>query len=276
MKKSHITLLILILIGVILINTSCNKDEEVINDETTVSSADAIAESLFDDVTIIADQAYSYISSEKKNTSTTISDCAIITIDLTSTPKTMTIDFGNTNCLCNDGRYRQGIINVSFTGNYREQGTIITYSFDNYFVNNNEIDGTKIVTNMGNNNENNTYYTVDVQGFIHLSNNAGTITWNSSTIREWIEGFETTLNLSDDIFLITGSANGIRPSGQTWEREIIDPLRIEIGCRWIVSGTMEITPENESTVVVDWGIDGECDNIATVIVNDITYTIFLP
>lgn len=276
MKKPHLIILILLLFGVTLINTSCNKDEEVINDETTVSLSDAIAESLFDDVTTIADQAYSYINSERKANLTTISDCAIITIDLIATPKTMIIDFGNSNCLCNDGRYRKGIINISFTGNYREQGTIITYNFDNYFVNNNQIDGTKIVTNMGFNSDNNIYYTVEVIGFIHLSNNVGTITWNSSTIREWIEGIETTLNLSDDIYLITGSANGIRPSNQSWNREIIDPLRIEIGCQWIVSGTMKITPENGSPIYVDWGSDGECDNIATVIVNGITYTIFLP
>ena len=276
MKNSQLLIISLLILGLSLMITSCNKDEEeVVNDNSTVYSADAVAESLFEDVSQVSDEAYALKTTEKKSTNSVISECAIITISLTDSPYTMTIDFGSTNCLCNDGRYRRGIINVSFTGAYREQGTIITYTFDNYFVDNNQVEGTKTVTNMGLNNNGNIYYDIQVTGFIHLANNEGIITWDASKEREWIEGSETILNLSDDVYLITGSVNGIRPGGKTWTREITTPLRVEIGCRWIVSGTMEITPEDETTITLDWG-DGDCDNIATVIVYGVTYTIFLP
>ncbi len=275
MRNSILLITIILLSATSMVFVSCNKDQEVVNDETTVSSADAIAESLFDDVTKVSDEAYSSVVTNTKSANTTISECAVITINLTSTPYTMTIDFGTSNCMCNDGRYRRGIINVTFTGNYREEGTIITYTFNEYYVDNNQVEGTKIVTNMGQNVEGNIYYTIEVGGFINLANNGGTITWNASKVREWIEGSETVLDLSDDVYLITGVVNGIRPDGQSWTREVTTPLRVEIECRWIVSGTMEITPENEPVVFMDWG-DGECDNIATVIVYGVTYTIFLP
>jgi hypothetical protein len=112
-----------------------------------------------------------------------------------------------------------------------------------------------------------------VVGVINLANNGGTISWNSSREREWIQGFETG-NRWDDIYLITGEASGIRPNGSTWTREIINPLRIELACRFIVSGTVEIIPEGRPARILDYG-NGDCDNVATVIVNGVTYTIYL-
>jgi hypothetical protein len=88
-----------------------------------------------------------------------------------------------------------------------------------------------------------------------------------------VEGYETR-RIRDDVYLIDGSADGIRPSGITWEREIVNALRKEMNCRWIVSGTVEITPEDRPTRILDYG-DGTCDNIATVIINGVTYTITL-
>jgi hypothetical protein len=92
-------------------------------------------------------------------------------------------------------------------------------------------------------------------------------------VREWIQGTDTH-NRWDDIYLITGTANGIRPNGLTWEREIINPLRVELACRFIVSGTIEIRPEDRPVRLFDYG-NGDCDNIATVTINGEIYTIYL-
>ncbi|MCF6334259.1 MAG: class I SAM-dependent methyltransferase [Spirochaetales bacterium] len=91
---------------------------------------------------------------------------------------------------------------------------------------------------------------------------------------EWIEGVDTFI-LRDDVYLITGEADGIRANGYTWEREIINPLRKEIGCKHFVSGTVEMRPEGLSIRLLDYG-NGECDNIATVIIDGVVYTIMLP
>jgi hypothetical protein len=117
------------------------------------------------------------------------------------------------------------------------------------------------------------YYTIEVVGVIYKANNGGVVSWNSSRVREWIQGYQTG-NPWDDIYLITGTADGILASGMTWEREIINALRIELACRFIVSGTVEIRPEGKPVRILDYG-NGDCDNIATVIVNGVTYTIYL-
>ncbi len=51
-------------------------------------------------------------------------NCATIEFDIESNPKKVTIDFGETNCLCEDNRYRKGKIIVEYTGNYYEEGSV--------------------------------------------------------------------------------------------------------------------------------------------------------
>jgi len=275
MKNLKLIISITLLFGIVAFTSSCNKDEQKTPDNTSVSADDALAESLFDDVTNIANEAYERGAGGLKSADGGyyLSVCATVTLDTTVMPRVLTIDFGDVNCLCQDGRYRRGKILVTFNGRYWWPGTVITYGFDNYYVNDNQLDGTKVITNMGFNDEFHLYWDIQVVGIINLAS-GGTLSWNASKEREWEAGFQTHTPF-DDVYLITGSSNGIRPSGETWTRDIVNPLRIEIGCRWIVSGTMEVTPEGLSTRIVDWG-NGDCDNIITVVVNGNTYTVFLP
>ena len=266
----------LMMLSLALTFTSCRKDEDPAGD-TSASSDDAYAESIYDNVSNIGDEAYAVSSNTLKSVEITrnyLSDCVEISLDTVSIPHALIIDFGEENCLCNDGKYRRGIIIVSFTGHFWRPGTVLTYEFDNYHVNDNRVEGTKVITNMGFNDEDNMYYSFEVIGVIYLANNGGTISWNSSMEVEWIEGIDTFI-LRDDVYLISGEADGIRANGYTWEREIINPLRKEIGCKHFVSGTVEMRPEGLAIRLLDYG-NGECDNIATVIIDGVVYTIMLP
>ena len=277
MKRLNLIIALLMITGVVSLTTSCKKDEQHVTDDTSISADDALAEGIYANATNIADEAYNNGAGGLKTSDGTnmfLSGCATVTLDTTVMPRELTIDFGDSNCLCNDGRERRGKIVVTFTGRYRMPGTVITYGFEDYFVNDFNVDGTKVITNMGLNENNNLYYSIEIVGVITKPDNGGTLSWNSSREREWVEGVFTIFNPWDDVYLITGTADGIRPNGQTWERNIVSPLRIQLSCRWIVSGTMEIQPEGLPLRILDYG-NGECDNIATVLVNGVTYTIFL-
>ncbi|GMT44171.1 MAG: hypothetical protein IEMM0006_0003 [bacterium] len=263
------------LAGIIFFLGSCSKDNTSAPTFTTVQD-DAYAESIFDNVTSLTNEAYDLSSTNFKSTEGRVflSDCATVSLDTTAFPRVLTIDFGDTNCLGNDGRYRRGKILVSFTGRYRKPGTIITTTFDNYYVNDNQVEGTKAVTNNGFNDERHMTWTISVNGVITLANGKGTITWKSQRTREWVKGIDTPHNRGDDVYLITGQASGERANGLKWTRKITNPLRMELACRFIVSGTVEIKPEGKPMRTLDFG-DGECDNLATVTVNGKTYTIHL-
>jgi hypothetical protein len=253
----------------------CKKDNINLEDNN-ISQDDAYAESTYENVSDMTDEAYDIKTGDNlkafPGNRIFLSECATVTLDTTVFPRVMTIDFGEENCLCIDGKYRRGKILISFTGRYRHAGTVITTTFDNFFVNDKSVGGTKVVTNMGLNENNNMYFTIEVQGIIQRED-GNSFTWNSSRVREWIQGADTH-NRWDDIYLITGTANGTRPNGLTWDREIIIPLRVELACRFIVSGSIELRPEGRPVRLLDFG-NGDCDNEATVTVNGETFIIHL-
>jgi hypothetical protein len=274
MKKLKLALPFLV--GIIFFLGSCSKDNPTTDTSFTTVQDDAYAENTFDNITSITDEAYSLSSTNFKSTEGRIflSSCVTVTLDTTVFPRVLTIDFGDTNCLGKDGRYRRGKILVSFTGRYYRPGTIITTTFDNFYVNDNQIEGTKVVTNNGLNDQRHLSWTISVNGIITLANGNGTISWKSQRTREWTEGRATPHNRWDDVFLITGQASGQRANGLTWTHKITKPLEVKLACRFIVSGTVQIKPEGKLLRTLDFG-DGECDNLATVTVDGKTRTIHL-
>ncbi len=278
MKRFHFNLLLLGVLSIGLLMTSCKKDDETVAEENDTSSTeyDALAENIFNDVGNISDEAYALKTGNFKSTEEDtlfLGLCATVTLDTVVFPHELIIDFGEENCLCKDGRYRRGKIINTFTGRYRKPGTVLTHGFDEFYVNDNKVEGSRVLTNMGYNEDENLWFTIEIDGLITLAENGGTITWNSSKEREWVEGSDTRRR-RDDVYLITGSASGVRLSGLSWTKEIILPLRRELSCRFFVSGSVEITPEDRPVRLLDYG-DGECDNLATVTVNGQTFTIHL-
>lgn len=254
--------------------SSCRKETEVDRDTSTASD-NSTAEMIFNEVKNITDAAAGGTLSNTGYRSawdTISTGCATIIHDTTTNPRTLSIDYGSTNCLCADGKNRRGKIMVSYTGPYRQAGTVITHTFNNYYVNDNQVLGTKTVTNMGTNTAGNLYYNIDVNGQINKAS-GGTISWTSQRVREWIQG-SSTMNILDDIYLITGSGSGTSANGNSFTVQITNPLRVELICPRIVSGTIVVTPSNKPARTLDYG-SGACDANATVTINGNTYPITL-
>jgi len=264
---------------VILVNLNACRKKDDGDTDTSASKNESIAERYFNEVQDISDQAAKTgdLSTFKlsSNEGMLLSDCAVVTFDTlgnvsANNPDTIIIDFG-TSCLCNDNKTRSGKIIISSTGRYRNEGSVITITPDNYFVNNNQILGTRIVTNTGNNSLGQPTFSVQVNGTIILANNEGTITWNATRTRTWTEGYNT-LIFADDVYSISGSGSGTKVNGQTWTSLITTPLVHKRLCHQIVSGVLQVTPSNKPIRTIDFG-QGSCDNSLTVLINGNTYTV---
>ncbi len=194
----------------------------------------------------------------------------IVTIDTTASPKTMSIDYGTTNYVCEDGNLRRGIILVTWTGPYRSAGTVINISFNNFYQNDNLIEGTKTVSNLGLNADGQMTYTVNAN--MKVTNTSNEVySWTSTRTRTWIAGYDTKTRL-DDIYLVSGTSSGTNRRGMSFTAKTTKDLRIDLSCQWrIVSGTVEMSPEGKDTRVIDYG-NGTCDNVITVTVNGKTRT----
>ena len=194
----------------------------------------------------------------------------LITIDTIAQPHTLTVDWGTTNCDCNDGKTRRGKIVTTFTGSYLAQGTVLTHTPVAYYVNDVLIEGTKTVENMGLNASGKPYFNVAIDGQATFTNGE-TMTYISSRVRTWTSGFNTPIYRWDDTYEITGSANGNHSNGSSFVSNVLSPVVINIGCGFPVSGVIDFTPSGLPTRTIDYG-NGTCDLTFTVTVNGNTYT----
>jgi len=250
---------------------SCKKEDvsETVNSEVLTARDSEEGESQNDEVGNIADAAAKGNSIVGRNSAAeevyaSLSGCAVITRDTISVPHVLTIDFGSVNCLCNDGRYRRGQIIVTYTGNYFTQGSVKTTTFNNYYRNDNKIEGTRTVTNLGNNADGNPSWSVSAVNMKITRTNGTFHTWNSERTRTMVAGANTS-SWSDDAYIITGSGSGVNANGVTYTSSITTPLHRALSCNWIDSGVIAFTRSNGSTRTINFG-SGTCDDQAVVTV----------
>ena len=260
-----------------LLTTSCNR-----NNDATPTDDIATAEDRTDDnsETAMSSEAMQMAGptdAQVQGSANVITDaefrarfgsCATRSYDFAT--KTLTIDFGTTNCLCADGRYRRGKILVRFTTdvNRRTAGAVVTRV--DYFINDNQHIATRTFTDIGSGS-----FTVDVtNASIIRANNGGTHSWTANWTFTRTAGFGTP-QVSDDVYSVTGSATGINRKNVGYTTTIQSPLIKRADCpKYFVQGTMVITNTNSKVMTLDYGT-GTCDNVATVTVNGHTRTIQL-
>ena len=246
---------------------ACRKDkDETVDLDYTSASDNARAEDAFSDMLTEVDKAV-----DANGLRGTDDDCdPVVTFDTLSSPRTITVDFGGVNCTANNGRQRRGRILVSYTGRYRDAGTVITITPDDYYVNDNHVQGTKTVTNLGLNSDGHLHYSVVVNGSLTAADGSWTSTHQANRTRTWIEG-EGTQNIFDDVYLITGGGSGVNRNGNAYTVSITSALRVQVGCPFITAGSVDVTPENKPTRTINYG-NGSCDGILTVTVNGQSFT----
>ena len=272
-------------VAVSLTFTGCRKKEEK-DDDTSGASDNALAESNFNDMGQISDEASKGGMSNYKivDYDGILSTCATLTFDTLNhiDADSVIVDFGPTNCLCKDNRYRRGKFYIMWTAgkHYWDSLASITQTTsptDNYFVNDNQVKGTRNITNNGHNAAHHMNWSISVNGTIIKANNQGTVTWTSNRNREWITGENTPLIWSDNVFSITGSASGTSANGTPFTGTITGALIKQVTCHWFSGGTFDFTPGSKPTRHVDFSPpnNGACDNIATVTINSNVFTIHL-
>ena len=177
--------------------SSCEKSDETLDltaEEALAQVQDeTLAIALFDEVIEIGEEAEATANTKSTEIGVPfyrLSECVTITRVFTSEYRTITIDFGEENCEGADGKFRRGKIIITRSGFYWTSEVNASYEFDNYFVDDNQLLGTK--TYVGAFNDDGTYGSTSItDGQIILADDAGTITWYSERNRLITEGADT-------------------------------------------------------------------------------------
>ncbi|WP_439881026.1 hypothetical protein ACSX1A_17995 [Pontibacter sp. MBLB2868] len=254
-----------LLLGSALAFTACQKEEVQESVDVESAEANAIADlemsnvdGFVEDMVNTEPQLNGRVAAPES-----LPSCA--TRSYNTDTHTMTIDFGTTNCLCNDGKTRRGKIVSVFEAKPSVAGARVTTTLVDYYVNDMRHTGTRIVTYTSRHNK-----TVVVRD-ASVVTPGGTISWAAERTIERVAGRDTP-QLSDDVFLFSGRATGVNRRGVAYTTVTEQPLKrvMAAGCaRHFVSGIIVIKNENGNTLKLNYDPTGgePCDDIAEVTIN---------
>ena len=281
MKKIVLVVSSFLMLGISF--TSCKKGNKEVDNETQSLVDNALCEQEFMRVGPAVSEravstqgvkrmmegfAYKVFAACPTDTLTgdTLADANGNFINTTNLPS-ITLDWG-VGCIDpTDGVTRSGKIKSTFNKKYGTVGSQVTVQMINYKVNGITYSGSMRITRLAAG-TNSSFRTEVIDG--HCSNGTWNIDWATDKTVTWIAGYDTQTT-ADDVIEITGTSTGKNREGRAFTVNIKNALEKRSKYKYIVKGTLEITPEGLKVRTVDFG-DGAEDNVATFIVNGNTFT----
>lgn len=249
---------------------SCTKDEDEAFTAQNAKISNEI-DRIADDVSAIAEQEYEdqqAAAGRPANAAEFLPSCAQITTTFTQETWTSVIDFGDDGCTLDSGATVTGQIIVSGSTDFDSDSYEVDYTFNNFFHNNRQVEGSRHVTF--------TWESTAAQSELHTVANIDidfTVTYPNGNeyhrtghrVRELIDGYDTPFNWTDNVYQVTGNWSTTGPNG-TWTTTIGTPLVWHVTCPYIGSGTLTFETAN-NTATLDYG-NGTCDYFAQLTVNN--------
>ena len=249
-----------------LIFASCSNNDGLDDAETDLSTDDVEAVVLADDITSDIDNIledddndFNLLGKGVDQSKSSIADCVVRTVEENPNENTITItlDFGD-GCVGKRGREFKGKIIIVYERT--DTGYSKSVTFESFSIDGNVLEGSKSVVKVKENENGNKEATHTVDLTLTLSTGE-VVSLEGTRTREKIEGDDTILR-GDDVYLISGNWKFVNKNGVEFSGTIIEKLRREYACKYIVSGVTEIS-KNGNVYTLDFG-DGSCDNKATL------------
>ena len=260
--------------------SSCSNEDVLPNntlDETSESTQEVEFTAAMEDIDEVTLSGFQRNGFSDRTLVTMEEDlCSKVAITWLPGEKKMIIDFGD-GCTSPRGVERKGKIIVTYTGRYWAPGTVITTRFENYYVNGKKIEGIRVVTNEGFN-ENDKFFSLKIRV------EGGKITWPDGSFRTFESRHSKKVFLPNGdrgmYFILTGESRGVNRNGVAYESKITSPLFfyercIREGIRVPSKGILTLTIEVRGTIEINFGTEG-CDREVTITKNGETKTITLP
>ena len=268
--KSKLKNNILIVIALIISFVSC-KDENVIhsvNQQNLQSSHDYLLfeKTLFD---IEREIEHALIA-----TGTTKNLPMYISLNADSSDQdTLIINFGEENYL-HLGHLKRGEIISIYNKFIYNSNSQITTTFNNFYINNNLIQGKMYLENNGSNQNGFPEFSLTVDSMSMYTNNGSIDISNGNYIKQLVSGYNTQYQYLDNIYKLTGNAQGNSSNNNNFSLEISNSLDMNLSCFEsssciITEGTSRLIPDGYEERIINYG-NNSCDcDINAVIGEDI-------
>ncbi len=270
-------------IGAITIFFACKKDDAKTGGDETKDNATIFAATSESTVNAIYEDVFSsaldYNSRElppggrkapvQADVQVCYGDVEMVPGDLTSFPKTVTIDFG-AGCTDGNGITRKGKIKIALKKLFWFLNSDATVTFENYHVNGIKVEGTVTIRTEAFGTGKDKYHYTVANGKVTFPTGY-TATYSGTRTITQIEGGSTPA-LRDDKYEMTGNAVLTDSLGVSTVT-ITSPLQRQVICHWIQAGEITVTL-NAHSGKLNYGT-GACDNKALLTIGDKTKEIIL-
>ncbi len=250
-------------------STQLNESEETSEEVDLTSTLEDI-----DEVTLTSFQGNGF--SDRSLVSLEKDLCENVKIEWLPNAKKMIIDFG-AGCTSPRGVTRKGKIIVTYTEGYWTPGSVITSTFENFYINDRKIQGTRILKNEGFNEKDN-FFT------FKLVVERGKIIWPDRTFRTFESRHVRRVFLNKGnrgfVYKVSGGSKGINRMGNEYLAEITSPLVffercIRSGNRIPSEGILLLKVESRGEIKIDFGSE-ICDREVSITKGGETKVISLP
>jgi hypothetical protein len=246
----------------ILTFSSCT--EKAKSTELNSCKDNAVAEMVYLDVYKQA-QTYLGVFLEKKSPSDpNIIFTSNVNQNSITFPFTLTIYYGSSDHLCSDNKYRRGALTLSVSASNGDSTIYsvnnVDVTFSNYYLNQSNLLGTFTINNGGLKSGNNHHlFNLGVSNGFVINGN-GTMSWNSDKVLEQTLGSSTPNDLSDDEYLLTGTASGKDFKGTDFTENIATDCTVDPNCKYFIkAGKISVLPYNLDLRNCDYGTaPGSC------------------
>jgi hypothetical protein len=185
---------------------------------------------------------------------------------------TVTITYNH--CQGPHGHVRDGQIIITYqNGGYWDVGASWDVTFNDFYVDDMQVTGTRHVANVGPA-SNGMTWNIDASLTFTNTGNGSTRTWNSTRTRVITQGYGDT-TVTNHIYVINGTATHANSATGRSVAITLTNLTRDLSCQYITAGTMLCDPnDNRPNKLIDFG-NGTCDDLATVTVGSNTFQIHL-
>ncbi len=207
--------------------------------------------------------------------------------DLTTWPKTITVNYGPENITGLDGHERRGKMIITAQNFPDAEGAVWEIAFSDFYHDDNKVEGSQTIKYTGKNaSEHPEYQCFVTEGMITTPNDK-VFYFEQETTREWIAGYDTHYvltgnleDLCDDKYKITGSQWGTSSEGYNYRMSSAEPLVIGVCCRWVEEGVLSVNMDDyDLNCAIDFkpsGDAGDCNNQASFSIFGVNVPIELP
>ena len=266
----------IIIVSILIISFMSCKDENVIHSVTQQnlqSSHDYVLfeKTLFD---IEREIEHALIA-----TGTTKNLPLYISLNADSTDQdTLIINFGEENYLHLGHLKRGEIISIYNKFIYNSDAQIST-TFNNFYINNNLIQGKMQLKNKGFNQNGFSEFSLTIDSMSMFTNNGSIDMLSGNYIKEMVSGNNTQYQYLDNIYKVTGNALGNSSNNNNFSVEISDSLNMILSCYEssscvVTGGTSKLIPDGYEERIINYG-DNMCDCDVNAIIGEDVHPIII-